>query len=80
MRGYVLAFNPTFIEVYHCSDGLLQQIVRGTNIRLLQNSISSTFSGLEETQETEHLCRGRLAQGLLVKISGDIKILRMTSA
>ncbi|KAG8732433.1 RHO1 GDP-GTP exchange protein 2 [Ceratobasidium sp. 423] len=32
---YVMAFDPTFIEIRHVEDGALVQVVRGSNLRLL---------------------------------------------
>lgn len=32
---YVLAFDPTFVEVRHIETGLMSQIIQGQNLRLL---------------------------------------------
>lgn len=32
---YVLAFEPTFVEIRHCETGLLTQVIQGNNLRLL---------------------------------------------
>ena len=32
---YVLAFEPTFVEIRHVETGLLAQIIKGTNLRCL---------------------------------------------
>ncbi|CAE6475401.1 unnamed protein product [Rhizoctonia solani] len=49
---YVMAFDPTFIEIRHVEDGALVQVIRGSNLRLLfadtqpsvMNSMSSSAS------------------------------------
>ncbi|CAE6461849.1 unnamed protein product [Rhizoctonia solani] len=49
---YVIAFDPTFIEIRHVEDGALVQVIRGSNLRLLfadtqpsvMNSMSSSAS------------------------------------
>ncbi|CUA74621.1 Rho1 guanine nucleotide exchange factor 1 [Schizosaccharomyces pombe 972h-] [Rhizoctonia solani] len=49
---YVMAFDPTFIEIRHVEDGSLVQVIRGSNLRLLfadtqpsvMNSMSSSAS------------------------------------
>ncbi|KAJ1306998.1 hypothetical protein OPQ81_007978 [Rhizoctonia solani] len=49
---YVMAFDPTFIEIRHVEDGALVQVIRGNNLRLLfadtqpsvMNSMSSSAS------------------------------------
>ncbi|CAE6431848.1 unnamed protein product [Rhizoctonia solani] len=61
---YVMAFDPTFIEIRHVEDGSLVQVVRGSNLRLLfadtqpsvMNSMSSSVSirsGIMVTPPTE---------------------------
>jgi RHO1 GDP-GTP exchange protein 1/2 len=32
---YVLAFEPTFVEIRHIESGLLSQVIQGSNLRLL---------------------------------------------
>lgn len=32
---YVLAFEPTFVEIRHVETGLLSQVIQGNNLRLL---------------------------------------------
>ncbi|KAF8892134.1 CNH domain-containing protein [Infundibulicybe gibba] len=32
---YVLAFEPTFVEVWHIESGLMSQVIQGSNLRLL---------------------------------------------
>jgi len=32
---YVLAFEPSFVEIRHIETGLMTQVIQGTNIRLL---------------------------------------------
>ncbi|CAE6466235.1 unnamed protein product, partial [Rhizoctonia solani] len=48
---YVMAFDPTFIEIRHVEDGALVQVIRGSNLRLLfadiqPSVINSTSSSL----------------------------------
>lgn len=32
---YVLAFEPTFVEIRHCETGLMSQVIQGNNLRLI---------------------------------------------
>src|ERR1700723_887533 len=32
---YVLAFEPTFVEIRHVETGLMSQVIQGNNLRLL---------------------------------------------
>jgi RHO1 GDP-GTP exchange protein 1/2 len=44
---YVLAFEPTFVEVRHVETGLMSQVIQGSNLRLLfaDTPPSTTHSG-----------------------------------
>jgi len=44
---YVLAFEPTFVEIRHVETGLLAQIIKGNNLRLLfaHTSLAMTTIG-----------------------------------
>lgn len=44
---YVLAFEPTFVEIRHVETGLLSQVIQGNNLRLLFADMppSATHSG-----------------------------------
>ncbi|GAA5975052.1 hypothetical protein JCM11641_000011 [Rhodosporidiobolus odoratus] len=57
---YVLAFEPTFIEVRHVESGALMQIIPGNNIRSLfadsppSSSASSTYYQQQQQQQQYH--------------------------
>lgn len=47
---YVLAFEPTFVEIRHVESGSMAQIIQGNNLRLLfADTPPSTTNGVNQT-------------------------------
>jgi len=47
---YVLAFEPTFVEIRHVETGSMAQIIQGNNLRLLfADTPPSTTNGVSQT-------------------------------
>ncbi|KIM44592.1 hypothetical protein M413DRAFT_442561 [Hebeloma cylindrosporum] len=55
---YVLAFEPSFVEIRHIETGLLSQVIQGSNLRLLfadtPPSVTNTASGNQYNPYQQH--------------------------
>lgn len=52
---YVLAFEPSFVEIRHIETGLMSQVIQGSNLRLLfadtPPSVTNTVSPIQQTYQ-----------------------------
>ncbi|KAG1808641.1 CNH domain-containing protein [Suillus subaureus] len=51
---YVLAFEPTFVEIRHVETGLMSQVIQGNNLRLLFADMPPSATHLGNAQQNQY--------------------------